>query len=143
MGGNLFSIIIDNFGPEDAEHYAVVQWCDVHHIDIFHVPNSTFTSRTSQIKNTLLGVRSGIPDLWIPIAEVGMLVIEMKRPDVKGQTKGKLSPTQKEWMDRLDKVPGVQTFTCYGATEAIEIITSYHPRFARNGVTTTTTLPRP
>jgi hypothetical protein len=120
--------VIDNFGPEDAEHYAVVQWCEWNGIDVFHVPNSTYTkSIMVRTKNALLGVKSGIPDLWFPIAGVGMVVIEMKRQNVKGSTRGRASQAQIEWMEKLNKVPGVQAFLCEGAEEAVKTLLPFLP----------------
>jgi hypothetical protein len=124
----LIDRVLAGFGPEDREHYAVIQWCDAKGIDVFHVPNSTWTKSVMvRIKNTLLGVRAGIPDLWVPIAGVGLLVIEMKRPKETGKTNYP-TPAQKAWIEKLNACPGVQAAVCYGAEEAVKLITSYLPK---------------
>lgn len=124
---NLIDRVINGFGPEDHEHYVVVQWCDAKGIDVFHVPNSTWTKSVMvRTKNTLLGVRAGIPDLWVPIPNVGLVVIEMKRKKETGKTNYP-TPAQRAWIEKLNKVPGIQAFVCYGANEAIKVIESYLP----------------
>lgn len=125
---NLVDRVIAGFGAEDAEHYALVQWCEIYNIDVFHVPNSTWTKSVMvRTRNRLLGVRAGVPDLFIPIAGVGLLVIELKRPYVKGQARGRVSPAQQTWLDKLNQVPGVAAYTCFGASEAVDKIRSYLP----------------
>lgn len=124
---NLTDRVLATFGPEDREHYAVVQWCEVQGIPIFHVPNNTWTKSVMQrTRNSLLGVRAGVPDLWVPIGNVGLLVIEMKRPKETGKTNYP-TPAQKVWIETLNACPGVQATVAYGAEEAIKFITSYLP----------------
>ena len=48
----------------------------------------------------------------------------MKKPIVKGQSKPVVSLSQKEWLERLNKV-GYKAVVCYGFDEAIEAITKY------------------
>lgn len=123
----LIDRVLATFGPEDREHYAVVQWCEVQGIPVFHVPNNTWTKSVMQrTRNNLLGVRAGVPDLWVPVGNVGLLVIEMKRPKEKGKTNYP-TPAQKVWIETLNACPGVQATVCYGAEEAIKFITSYLP----------------
>lgn len=124
---NLIDRVLATFGPEDREHYAVVQWCEIQGIPVFHVPNNTWTKSVMQrTRNNLLGVRAGVPDLWVPIAGVGLLVIEMKRAKEKGKTNYP-TPAQKVWIELLSTIPGVEAFVCYGAEEAIKIISSFTP----------------
>lgn len=128
---NLVERVINNFGPEDHEHYQVIQWCDLNHIDVFHVPNSTWTkSAMVRMKNTLLGVRAGIPDLWVLVPNVGMIVIEMKRRKETKKTNYP-TPAQKEWIKKLNTIPGVEAFVAYGADEAIDIIQRFKPTTLR------------
>lgn len=123
----LIDRVLANFGPEDREHYAVVQWCEVQGIPVFHVPNNTWTKSVMQrTRNSLLGVRAGIPDLFLPVGGVGMLVIEMKRPKEKGKTNYP-TPAQKAWIEKLNACPGTQATVAYGAEEAIAFIKSYLP----------------
>lgn len=131
---NLYDRVITGFGPEDHEHYAVVRYCEARNIPIFHVPNNTWTKSIMQrTRNNLLGVRAGVPDLWVPIAGVGLLVIEMKRQKETGKTNYP-TPAQKVWIEKLNECPGVQAFVCYGAEEAIRIISSYNPKTANSSL---------
>lgn len=100
---------------EEVEQRIFVQWLEVKGLPYWHTPNSTFT-KSWQIKNrnTALGVKAGIPDLFIVLPH-GLLAIEMKR--VKG---GVISPAQKYWLEILDKA-GVKTYVAKGAEEAIVI----------------------
>lgn len=123
---NIVERVIAGFKAEDREHYAVVQWCDAVGLDVFHVPNSTWTkSIMVRTRNTLLGVRAGIPDLWVLVPGVGMLVIEMKRCKEPGKT-NYATPAQREWIAKLNAVPGVQAAVCYGADEAVKFIKGYY-----------------
>lgn len=129
---SLIDRVLAGFGPEDQEHYTIIQWCDANNVDVFHVPNSTWTkSIMVRTKNTLLGVRAGIPDLWVPIEGVGLVVIELKRRK-EGKKSNYATPAQKAWIDKLNKVPGVQAFVCFGADEAINTIERYRPHATTN-----------
>lgn len=129
---SLVSHVLDGFGPEDREHYAVVQWCEAQGIPIFHVPNNTWTKSIMQrTRNNLLGVRAGVPDLWVPLAGVGLLVIEMKRPKETGKTNYP-TPAQREWIEKLNACPGVEAHVCYGAEEAIKIINELRPALKKD-----------
>jgi hypothetical protein len=117
--------VIAAFGPEDSEQFAVIQWCDAKGIKVFHVPNSTWTKSVMQrTKNTLLGVRSGVPDLFVLLPKIGTVAIELKRAKEPGKS-GSVSENQKQWLEILSKVPGTDAHVCHGAVEAIRIIESY------------------
>lgn len=121
----LIDKIIAGFGPEDREHYAVIQWCDANNIAVFHVPNSTWTkSIMVRTRNALLGVRAGIPDLWVLLPGIGLIVIEMKRPK-EGKKTNYATPAQREWIAKLNAIPGVAAFVCFGAIEAVNVIKSH------------------
>lgn len=125
---SLIDRVLATFGPEDREHYAVVQWCEAQGIPIFHVPNNTWTKSVMQrTRNNLLGVRAGVQDLWVPLAGVGLVIIEMKRPKEKGKTNYP-TPAQKKWQEIMNAVPGCEAFVCYGAEEAIKVIQSFRPK---------------
>lgn len=72
------------------------------------------------------GVRSGVPDIFLPIPVVfpaeGLVKagcwIEMKAG------KNKLTPEQTWWMDRLSEY-GYRTAICYSAKEAITALSEY------------------
>ena len=65
---------------EAAEQEAVVEYCDVRHIPIVHIPNEgkRSVSYAAQLKRA--GMRKGFPDLFVPLAREGFhgLFVEMK-----------------------------------------------------------------
>lgn len=125
---NLVDRIIAGFGPEDHEQYVFVQWCETLGYKVYHVPNSTWTkSIMVRTRNTLLGVRRGVPDLGVLIPGVGLLIIEMKRPKVKGSSNNYPTPAQREWIEAFNTIPGVQAMVCYGADEAIAFVKKFTP----------------
>lgn len=100
---------------EEVEQRAFVQWLELKGLPYWHTPNSTFT-KSWQIKNrnSALGVKAGIPDLFIVLPH-GLLAIEMKR--IKG---GVVSPAQKYWLETLNNA-GVKAHVAKGCQEAIII----------------------
>lgn len=123
---SLYDRVLAGFGPEDWEHKAVVDYCDARGIPVFHVPNSTWTkSPMVRIRNTILGVRAGIPDLCV-VTPSGLLFIEMKQTGSSST-----SSHQKEWIDRLNNTPGCEARVCKGAEAAIAFIEEFLP-IARN-----------
>jgi hypothetical protein len=69
-------------------------------------------------KNTLDGLRKGLPDMFLIINKKPFF-IEMKAP------KGIVSEEQKEWIECINECEGIKAFVCYSAQEAIQIINSY------------------
>lgn len=105
---------------EAAEQMAVVRYCDIKRIPIFHIPNggSRHPAEAANLKRQ--GVKPGVPDLCVPVPAGGYnsLYIEMKAP------KGRVSDNQKEWISKLRSL-GHAAFVCYGAEHAIALIESY------------------
>lgn len=105
---------------ESQEQQAVIKYCDLKHIPIFHIPNGGSRNAREAANLKKQGVRPGIPDLMLPVAKQGYhgLFIEMKV--------GYNKPTenQEKWMDLLSK-NGYLVKTCWGADEAINLITNY------------------
>jgi hypothetical protein len=131
---SLYDKVLQGFGPEDWEHKAVVDYCDARGIKVFHVPNSTWTkSRMVRIRNTILGVRPGIPDLCVVLPGVGLLFIEMKQTG-----RSTTSDDQKEWIALFNLVPGAEARVCKGAEVAIAFIEEYAPLTTKRPA-----LPRP
>jgi hypothetical protein len=119
---SLYDKVLQGFGPEDWEHKAVVDYCEARSIDVFHIPNSTWTkSPMVRIRNTILGVRAGIPDLCVVLPGIGLLFIEMKQT---GQSK--TSVAQKAWIALFNMVPCVEARVCKGAEVAIAFIEEYY-----------------
>lgn len=101
---------------EEQEQIIVVQYCRLHNVPCFHVPNSTWTKSIQvKMRNKRLGVSPGVPDLFVVVAD-RLIGIEMKR--TKG---GTVSPFQKDWIQTLNDA-GIETRVCRGAEEAINFI---------------------
>lgn len=105
---------------EAQEQAAVIQWCDMRRIPVFHVPNGGSRDRREAANLKRQGVRAGVPDLVVPVARCGKhsLYIEMKTKT------GRVSPKQREWLELLD-AQGMACAVCRGAAEAIECIGMY------------------
>ena len=108
---------------EDAEQEAVVEYCDLLHIPIVHIPNEGKRSLSYAARMKRMGLRSGFPDLFVTLArgEYHGLFIEMK------YGKNKTTKEQKEWLERLS-AEGYACAVCYNAAEAIKTIESYNRR---------------
>jgi hypothetical protein len=85
------------------------------------------TSKVTAGRLKISGYMKGCPDLMIfePSGVYHGLFIEMKAPAVKGlYQKGKASPEQLEWIDKL-KRRGYRAVICYGFGEAKEVLDGY------------------
>ena len=82
---------------------------------LFHIPNE------NHHHDTPLGVRSGVPDLMLPVPMDGKhgLFIELKR-----SSGGRLSESQKKWLGWLREL-GYEAVCCCGWQEAKETIERY------------------
>ena len=106
---------------EDVEQQTFVQWLRLNNIKHWRTPNETYTTSWKQkSKNKALGVSAGVPDLFIALPGIGLLAIEMKR-----RKRGVVSPQQREWIETLNTIPGVQAFVARGSDEAIAIVQSF------------------
>ena len=112
---------------EHAEQCAVIEWCNLHAIakHIFAIPNGSHKSPAAAAKFKREGLRSGIPDLFLPVPTATKdryyagLFLELKR------TKGSVtSKEQVAWIDFL-RVSGYACYICRGADEAIATIKEY------------------
>ena len=105
---------------EADEQIKVIQWCDSVGVHVFHIPNGGSRNKAEAANLKRQGVRAGVPDLCIPVANGGYhgLYIEMKA--------GKNKPTdnQVRWLELLRR-NGYAAFVCYGADNAIECIRRY------------------
>jgi hypothetical protein len=72
------------------------------------------------------GVKPGAPDICLPIArgEYHGLYIEMKKPVVKGDSRPRVSPEQRAYIDHLNS-EGYLASVCYGWLEARAVLISY------------------
>ena len=113
--------------PEEIEQKAVVRWAELNAGRwpelrlLYHVPNERKCTPQQGALNKALGVKSGVPDLVLPVARGVFhgLYIEMKRK--KG---GSLSPSQKWWLAELEK-QGYKAVRCNGFEAAADEIEKY------------------
>jgi hypothetical protein len=111
-----------NLAPlEHDEQVAVIKYCDIRHIPIFAIPNGSNKSKLQAHNFKVEGLRSGVPDLCVPLMRhgYGSLYIEMKR-----KKKSTVSIEQKAWIALLNSF-GHKAVICYGSDEAIEVIEGY------------------
>lgn len=113
-------------GSEHAEQVALFAWAEdnVERLPalslMFAIPNGGHRHVSVAAKLKLEGVRSGVPDIFLPWPAHGRhgLFIEMK------YGKNKTSNSQQLWLQRLEQA-GYATAVCYGCDEAIQIIEEY------------------
>jgi hypothetical protein len=113
--------------PEAAEQVALIQWSLRNRQQIpalgllFHVPNGGHRHPTQGALMKLLGVKRGVPDLFLPVPSQAHhgLWIEMKPP-----TGGVVSDDQKRWHANLAD-NGYRVEVCRGFQPAKEAILSY------------------
>lgn len=87
---------------------------------LFHIPNGGKRSKSEAVRFRAAGVRSGVPDLFLPCSRGRYhgLWIEMKAVG------GRVSKEQEQWRkDLLEQ--GYMSVVCYGADAAIEVIKKY------------------
>lgn len=107
---------------EDGEQRQLIQWCrkDPRLQFLFHIPNENSAGIKWGIRNRQLGVKSGVPDLFLPIPSQGYhgLFIEMKTRH------GKTSENQDRWLSALDAF-GYKVFVAHGWEEARDCLLNY------------------
>lgn len=114
---------------ESLEQQNLIQWCELSKskykdLDlIYAVPNGGSRHKLEAIKLKREGVKSGVPDLLLPVIilkyEYYGLYIEMK------YGKNKTSENQKKYIERL-KNQGYKVEVCYGFYEAKLVIEKYY-----------------
>lgn len=88
---------------------------------LFHIPNGGKRGKCEAARFKAMGVKSGVPDLFLPVARGGYhgLWVELKR------TKdSRVSANQNEWIKAL-RQQGYSAEVAYGAGEAMELIEGY------------------
>jgi hypothetical protein len=119
------------FQPVPTEHeeqVALFQWAEANEGEheelklLFAVPNGGYRPMATAAMLREEGVRAGVPDCCLPVARgrFHSLWLELKRSDRSNHA----TPAQQEWIERLRSY-GHMTAVCYGAQEAIEVITGY------------------
>lgn len=139
---------------EHSHQVALMQWCALNaHNDerlllLFAIPNGGERNKIVASKLKAEGVRSGVPDLFLPVAAPKYerhatvtdqirhwhcgLFIEMKKPSVKHKRKtptdkwdtGGVSNEQKIWLANLER-QGYKVVVCYSWYEAANEIKFY------------------
>ena len=120
---------------EDDEQIALFEWARLAqgtHPELaflLHIPNGGSRHMLEAVKLKRLGVRPGVPDLFLPVPRHGLsgLWIEMKREALRPKTpkgRGGVSPDQAWWLKELWK-RGYQASVAWGFEEAREIIERY------------------
>lgn len=112
---------------EDEEQMIVIQWANLSGGKwpdlkwIYHTPNGGSRSKAEAARFKAMGVKAGVPDLFLPAAYGGYhgLYIEMKRR--KG---GKLSAEQKKWIAALIE-NDYRVERCDGWEEAVAVLEEY------------------
>ena len=112
---------------ENAEQAALFQWADFAALTypelvmMYAIPNGGLRDARTAVTLQRTGVKSGVPDICLPVARggYGALYIELKR--VKG---GLLSANQKVWLDRLNQA-GNRAVVCKGWDAARDTIMDY------------------
>jgi len=112
---------------EEQEQMAVMRWAalmtDTHpELSLLHaIPNGARTSMSVAKRLKATGLRSGVPDLHLPVARHGYIGcwVELKR-----QLGGKTSAEQHWWHSELIK-QGHSVTVCPGAESAIGVLAAY------------------
>ena len=115
-----------NYPSEHQEQCTVIDWCKWNSKKypelktIYAIPNGGNRHIATAVKLKKEGVRAGVSDLHLPVpkGKYHGLWIEMKT------IKGRLQKSQKEWLKLMDQY-GHKTAVCYGADEAIKVLTEY------------------
>ena len=111
---------------EAEEQIALMEWAMIYkgiypELDLlFHIPNGGKRNVIEATRFKAMGVKPGVPDLFLPVPKHGKhgLFIELK---AKG---GKLSENQKKWLDRLNGM-GYCADACVGWENAKDLIEWY------------------
>ena len=112
---------------EDEEQMALINWARMQERRcpalklLFHIPNGGSRGKAEAGRFRAMGVKSGVPDLFLPVARGGYhgLFIELKR--TKG---GRVSQEQEFWLRAL-RVTGYAAEVCHGWEDAAQVIMEY------------------
>ena len=114
-------------GSEEQEQAALFQWLYLYQERypeiglLFHIPNGGLRVKSEAARFKRIGVKAGVPDLFLPVARGDHhgLFVEMKRE--KG---GRVSAEQKSWIELL-REQGYRVEVCKGAEEAVSVVLDY------------------
>lgn len=117
-----------NYYPtEEEEQISLMMWTKLKENEypelklLFHIPNGGKRGKAEAKRFKAAGVKSGVPDLFLPVArgKSNGLFLEMKR--YKG---GRTSPTQVRWARDLE-AQGYSVALCHGWQEAAKVLEEY------------------
>lgn len=111
---------------EDNEQIMLFNWARAQsgkypELDLlFHIPNGGKRNAREAARFKQMGVKPGVPDIFLPIARGRFhgLFIEMKSPN------GRLSDNQRKWLETLNR-KGYACCVCFGFEEAQNDILRY------------------
>jgi len=112
-------------GSEDAHQKALFCWSATSGIPelkwLFHIPNGGSRHIAEASKLKAMGVKSGVPDIFLPIYRKTRsgIFIELKKPKT-----GIVSADQQTWLDFLSTQEYV-TRVCFGWEEARDALLEY------------------
>lgn len=111
------------------EQIALFGWANFNpilRVHLFHVPNGGYRNAREGAKFKRMGVRAGIPDIFLayPIAPYAGLWIELKRRKTTKPSKPKPTAAQSAYLDAFQQV-GYATCVAYGWEEAKAEIKKY------------------
>lgn len=119
--------------PEDREQEMLMRWARETEIVypelalLHHIPNGGKRNAAEAAHLKRLGVKAGVPDLFLPVprGKCHGLYIELKA--------GKNKPTdaQRKWIDALAE-QGYAAFICYDAAYARQVVETYLKQEAKN-----------
>lgn len=112
---------------EHKEQVAIFEWAKLNMAtypqleNLFAIPNGGQRSWRTGAMLKREGVKSGVSDMMLAYPSRGYhgLFIELKRRDG-----GKVSTTQQDWIDRLNKA-GYLAVVCHGSKQAVNEIIKY------------------
>lgn len=118
---------IVNIATEDEEQAALFQWAAYAqgaHPELglmYAIANGGYRHIATAVMLKQTGVRSGVPDICLPVARGGFhaLFVEMKRREG-----GRVSVDQKMWLNALNE-QGYRAVVCKGWEAAAETIKQY------------------
>ena len=113
---------------EHEEQVALFQWAEAHEAQypslamLAAIPNGGYRPMTTAAMLREEGVKAGLPDmaLFCQRGGKGALFIELKRRDRSNHA----TDAQRDWIERL-RAAEYMAVVCYGAQEAIDVITTY------------------
>jgi hypothetical protein len=95
--------------PEQEQQIALFRWAALAERDLpalrllFHCPNGGRRNKVEAAILRAMGVKSGVPDVWLPVAGILSprgLVMEFKAPGT-AHRRSASSPQQREWIELL------------------------------------------